>query len=127
MLELYAQHRGQYRLESRDTNGDPAKLDAGELESIDAVLESFKAFSAHELSAMTHHRGRGWMPVGELAWRTTCSAATKSCEMRRSPTSSARWRAAKTDAQRGEGEEAQHPAWLYRGREAHWGPKVAAS
>ncbi len=57
VYELYAQHRGQFRLESGDIHGDPSKLDAGEVESIDAVWESFKAFSANELSAMTHRPG----------------------------------------------------------------------
>jgi uncharacterized phage-associated protein len=57
VYELYAEHRGQYRLEKGDIGGDPSKLDTGERESIDAVLESFKAFSAHELSAMTHRPG----------------------------------------------------------------------
>ncbi|MEW2093899.1 type II toxin-antitoxin system antitoxin SocA domain-containing protein [Streptomyces sp. NPDC006682] len=57
VYELYAQHRGQFRLEIGDIHGDPSKLDAGEVESIDAVWESFKAFSANELSAMTHRPG----------------------------------------------------------------------
>ncbi|MBQ1165988.1 DUF4065 domain-containing protein, partial [Streptomyces sp. A73] len=34
-----------------------AVLDKDERESIDVVLENFRAYSAHELSAMTHPAG----------------------------------------------------------------------
>lgn len=64
--ELYSQHRGQFRLEKDDIAGDPTALDDGERESVDAVLESFKAYGAHELSAMTHRPGP-WLEARKRA------------------------------------------------------------
>lgn len=66
VYELYAQHRGQYRLNKGDIPGDPTRLDEGERESIDLVLDSFKAYSAHELSAMTHRPGP-WLDARKRA------------------------------------------------------------
>jgi uncharacterized phage-associated protein len=55
--ELYDQHRGRYQLSKTDVQGDPATLDDDERESVNVVLENFRAYSAHELSAMTHQPG----------------------------------------------------------------------
>ncbi|GAA2192778.1 DUF4065 domain-containing protein [Streptomyces bangladeshensis] len=57
VYELYDQHRGRYQLRKEDIDGDPAALDDGERESVNVVLENFRAYSAHELSAMTHQPG----------------------------------------------------------------------
>ncbi|WP_432091844.1 Panacea domain-containing protein [Streptomyces sp. NRRL F-5630] len=66
VYELYSQHRGQYRLQAGDINGNPAALDRDEKESIDAVLESFDSYTAHELSAMTHKPGP-WLDARKRA------------------------------------------------------------
>ncbi|WP_416478272.1 Panacea domain-containing protein [Streptomyces sp. LKA04] len=66
VYELYNQHRGQYRLAVGDIKGDPAALDVGEKESVDAVLDSFKSYTAHELSAMTHRPGP-WLDARKRA------------------------------------------------------------
>lgn len=52
---LYAKHRGWFQLKAGDIPGDPSKLDAGEIESIDLVLNGLGRLSAHELSTMTHN------------------------------------------------------------------------
>ncbi|MBQ1165056.1 DUF4065 domain-containing protein, partial [Streptomyces sp. A73] len=57
VYDLYDQHRGRYNLQRDDIEGDAAVLDKDERESIDVVLEIFRAYSAHELSAMTHQAG----------------------------------------------------------------------
>lgn len=72
VYELYTQHRGRYHLDRGAITGDPSALDDDERESVDMVLESFKAFSAHELSAMSHQPGpwldaRNRAGVAELA------------------------------------------------------------
>jgi uncharacterized phage-associated protein len=64
--ELYGQHRGRFRLDKGDITGDPTALDDGERESVDVVLESMKAYTAHELSAMTHQAGP-WAHARERA------------------------------------------------------------
>lgn len=66
VYELYAEHRGQYRLNKGDIVGDPNALDADEQESVNVVLENFKAYSAHELSAMTHRPGP-WLDARKRA------------------------------------------------------------
>ncbi|MFD6939632.1 Panacea domain-containing protein [Streptomyces goshikiensis] len=66
VYELYHQHRGQYRLAAGDIKGDPAVLDLDERESVDAVLDSFKSYTAHELSAMTHRPGP-WLDARKRA------------------------------------------------------------
>ncbi|MGW4931867.1 Panacea domain-containing protein [Streptomyces sp. NPDC004166] len=66
VYELYNQHRGQYRLTVGDIKGDPAALDVDERESVDAVLDSFKGYTAHELSAMTHRPGP-WLDARKRA------------------------------------------------------------
>ncbi|MCX4450653.1 Panacea domain-containing protein [Streptomyces sp. NBC_01789] len=67
VYELYDQHRGRFRIEKGEIDGDPAKLDEGERESVDLVLESFKVYSAHELSAMTHQPGGPWLAARQRA------------------------------------------------------------
>ncbi|MFD8088680.1 Panacea domain-containing protein [Streptomyces malaysiensis] len=57
VYELYDLHRGRFQLGKNEITGDPATLDNGERESIDVVLENFLAYSAHELSAMSHQPG----------------------------------------------------------------------
>ncbi|TFI30121.1 type II toxin-antitoxin system antitoxin SocA domain-containing protein [Streptomyces sp. 4R-3d] len=66
VYELYNLHRGKYRLGRDDIAGDPALLDDDERESVDIVLESFKAYDAHELSAMTHRPGP-WLDARKRA------------------------------------------------------------
>jgi uncharacterized phage-associated protein len=66
---LYDLHRGQFRV-SQWPEGDPGKLDAAAIDTIDAVLDYYKGFNAQELSDLTH-RGRPWkdarrgLPDGE--------------------------------------------------------------
>lgn len=55
--DLYTRHRGRFELESGDIAGDPSALDDDERESVDVVLENMRAYSAHELSDMTHRQG----------------------------------------------------------------------
>jgi uncharacterized phage-associated protein len=55
--ELYNQHRGRFHLARGDISGDPAALDDDERESVNLVLETFKPYTAHQLSAMTHRPG----------------------------------------------------------------------
>lgn len=57
VYELYDLHRGRYNLSKDDIAGNPAALDEGEQESVNVVLDNFRAYSAHELSAMTHQPG----------------------------------------------------------------------
>ncbi|MGW4042987.1 Panacea domain-containing protein [Streptomyces sp. NPDC004721] len=57
VYELYDQHRGRYQLDKADIQGDPVALDDGERESVNVVLENFRTYTAHELSAMTHQPG----------------------------------------------------------------------
>jgi uncharacterized phage-associated protein len=64
--ELYAQHRGRFQLDKDDIVGDPTALDDDERDSIRVVLESFRTYSAHELSAMTHRPGP-WLEARKRA------------------------------------------------------------
>jgi uncharacterized phage-associated protein len=54
IVDLYRLHRGRLRLTSGDIPGNPRRLDAGEHESIDIVLNFYGDMSAHELSELTH-------------------------------------------------------------------------
>lgn len=63
---LYAQHRGRFELHAGDIDGDPSALDDDERESVNVVLENMKAYSAHELSAMSHQPGP-WLSARERA------------------------------------------------------------
>lgn len=51
---LYRAHRGRFGVAPGDIPGDPAALDAGEIESVDLVLSSYGDLSAHQLSMLTH-------------------------------------------------------------------------
>lgn len=57
VYELYDQHRGRFNLDKGDIVGDPTALDDDERDSVNVVLESFRTYDAHELSAMTHQPG----------------------------------------------------------------------
>lgn len=50
---LYQKHKGQFRV-SVWPYGDATKLDADEADSVDVILASYGAFTAHQLSEMTH-------------------------------------------------------------------------
>jgi uncharacterized phage-associated protein len=56
---LYDSHRGRFTLDPGDIKGDPDTLSAEEAESIDAVLDYYGDWSAHQLSLNTHHE-RPW-------------------------------------------------------------------
>jgi uncharacterized phage-associated protein len=65
---LYAQHRGEFRVDR--WTGNPDALEDDELESIDVVLTGYGEVSAHELSEMTHRESpwrdaRGGLGPGE--------------------------------------------------------------
>lgn len=64
--ELYSKHRGRFELKRGDIAGDPAALDDNERESVDIVLENMSAYTAHELSEMTHRAGP-WVHARERA------------------------------------------------------------
>jgi uncharacterized phage-associated protein len=66
VYELYDLHRGRFSLGRDDIAGDPLALDDNERESVNIVLENFRAYSAHELSAMTHQPGP-WLDARERA------------------------------------------------------------
>lgn len=66
VYDLYAQHRGRYQLDKGEIQGNPAALDDGERESVNVVLENFRAYTAHELSAMTHQPGP-WLDARKRA------------------------------------------------------------
>jgi uncharacterized phage-associated protein len=51
---LYALHRGRLEIQSGEIDGNPAALDAGEIESCNLVLDTYCRFTAHQLSMMTH-------------------------------------------------------------------------
>lgn len=57
VYELYDQHRGRFNLDRGDIAGDPTALDDDERDSVNVVLENFRTYDAHELSAMTHQPG----------------------------------------------------------------------
>jgi uncharacterized phage-associated protein len=57
--DLYQRHKGQYEV-STIPSGDASRLDDGEAESVEAVLDYYGDWPAHELSELTH-RERPWM------------------------------------------------------------------
>lgn len=66
---LYDRHRGRFRLNENDLHrigGSPDKLDPGEVESIDLVLDGFDDLTAHQLSTMSH-REAPWLRARERA------------------------------------------------------------
>jgi uncharacterized phage-associated protein len=53
--ELYREHRLQWEIDRDETfGGDPARLEPGERETIDSVLDFYGSKSAHWLSELTH-------------------------------------------------------------------------
>ena len=56
--KLYRQHRGQYRV-SEWPSGDPKKLDADEISTIDSVVNFYGKKSGWELAELTHQE-RPW-------------------------------------------------------------------
>ncbi len=51
--DLYQKHKGRFRV-SEWADGDASVLDADEAGSVDAVLDAYGKFTAHQLSEMTH-------------------------------------------------------------------------
>ena len=66
VYELYDLHRGRFNLDRGEIAGDPTELDDDERDSVNVVLENFRTYSAHELSAMTHQPGP-WLAARERA------------------------------------------------------------
>ncbi|WP_024877238.1 Panacea domain-containing protein [Saccharomonospora piscinae] len=64
--QLYQRHRGQFQLAPQSIGGAPERLDDGERESIDLVLDGIGHMSAHQLSEMTH-REPPWQRARERA------------------------------------------------------------
>lgn len=65
--ELYDLHRGRFQLRPGDIKPTPlGRIDRGEAESIDLVLETYGPLTAHQLSAMTHADGP-WVAARERA------------------------------------------------------------
>jgi uncharacterized phage-associated protein len=61
--DLYRQHRGRFEVSAEDfPAGDPSHLTGAERETIDAVLDFYGSWPAHELSELTHR---------EAPWRQT--------------------------------------------------------
>ena len=52
IYSLYNEHRGQFSVS--DWDGKPDELTEAESTSIDAVLDAYGSFTAHQLSEMTH-------------------------------------------------------------------------
>jgi uncharacterized phage-associated protein len=74
---LYDRHRGRFQLNHGDiAAGDPAALDDGERETVDLVLDAMGAFSAHELSSMTHRPGP-WLAARERAGAADLERSTE--------------------------------------------------
>jgi uncharacterized phage-associated protein len=63
---LYDKHRGSFEVTRGELGGDPGKLDDGERESVDLVLDAYGAFTAHQLSAQTHRAGP-WVQARQRA------------------------------------------------------------
>lgn len=57
---LYSRHRGRFSLDKDSIEGDPAQLTVGQRESVDLVLETFKDYTAHQLSEMSHETNGPW-------------------------------------------------------------------
>lgn len=58
--ELYRLHRGRFQILPGTMPGDAKRLDDGERESVDLVLDAYGDFTAHQLSSLTH-REMPWM------------------------------------------------------------------
>jgi uncharacterized phage-associated protein len=77
--ELYAEHRGQFNVESLK-KGDPGALEPSERGSIDAVLEHYGSMTPYQLSELTHserpwREARGDTPAGERSHAEISEAA----------------------------------------------------
>jgi uncharacterized phage-associated protein len=57
---LYVKHRGRFQLQEGDVPGDAGALDPNERESVNLVLDSFRDFTAHQLSEMSHQTDGPW-------------------------------------------------------------------
>lgn len=62
--QLYAQHRGNFRVGPCSIPGNPEVLTPTQRETIDIVLDFYGKKSAHELSELTHHE-RPWRDARE--------------------------------------------------------------
>lgn len=76
---LYRQHRGEFRVESW-ASGDSAELTEDQKTSIDAVIETYGRFTAHQLSEMTHQEdpwrdARRGLPDGARSQTSISDAA----------------------------------------------------
>ncbi|MBF0673177.1 MAG: DUF4065 domain-containing protein [Salinibacterium sp.] len=54
VYDIYRKHSGQFRV-GEWPHGDASRLNADEAGSVDAVLDAYMPFTAHQLSEMTHH------------------------------------------------------------------------
>jgi uncharacterized phage-associated protein len=59
IYDLFQKHRGQFQISSW-SHGHPADLEKSEIETIDAVLQSYGHLSGQELSDLTHGE-RPWV------------------------------------------------------------------
>lgn len=75
---LYAQHRGQFILDSWSA-GDPTRLKDNERQTVDAVIAAYGKFSAQQLSELSH-REQPWMEAREGLSPTQRSTNTISAE-----------------------------------------------
>lgn len=57
---LYNLHRGRYTLQKGEIPSRPDRLDDGQRESIDVVLEHMGRYTAHQLSEMSHQKDGPW-------------------------------------------------------------------
>lgn len=64
MPQLYREHRGQFRLNSGDIEGNPAALTPDERETVDNILKYYGKKSATWLSELTHSE-RPWQEARE--------------------------------------------------------------
>lgn len=79
VYSLYDKHRGMFEVSSWQW-GNHASLTAGEKETVDAVIDAYGKFSAHELSEMTHRedpwlRARANLPEGARSANTISQAS----------------------------------------------------
>lgn len=74
--ELYARHRGRFNLSAGEIEGNPDALTDDECESIDVVLDAFRAYTAQQLSNMTHREGP-WVQARQRAGAESMSRSTE--------------------------------------------------
>lgn len=58
--DLYELHRGRFKLNANDIEGDPDSLTENQRDTIDRVIQHYQAYSAHHLSELSH---------SELPWQ----------------------------------------------------------